>query len=137
MIINKINKRKCQMVLFQLEESLGDYVSTHAANDRVIPSLSEGDELKKAVDAIESAYLDEIFRYALDISKNTSDYAYVVSLYNKFNELSLFEVRNSLAHPNRIFNDNYWYKVATIASDPTISLLNLTDVTSALISAEN
>lgn len=138
MIISKINKRKCQMVLFQLEETLGSYVSKHAREDTLLKTSScEKPKLKCVSDVIESSYLDEIFRYGLDISLDSTDHIYLVDLYNSFKDYGLFEVRNSLAHPNRPFNDHYWYKVAAVASHPSITALRFEEVTGALISAES
>ncbi|WP_353514280.1 tetratricopeptide repeat protein [Vibrio cholerae] len=126
------------MVLFQLEESLGSYVAKHGRDDLLRDVTSDqAPPLRTVSDIIEASYLDEIFRFSLDISKETNDYTHLVNLYNSFKEFGLFEVRNSLAHPNRIFNDHYWYKVASVASHPSIVALKFEDVTGALISAEN
>ncbi|ODY21347.1 transcription activator gutR [Vibrio parahaemolyticus] len=126
------------MVLFQLEETLGNYVSKHGREDTLLKTNSdEQPKLQSVSDIIESSYLDEIFRFSLDVSKETTDYLHLVHLYNSFKEYGLFEVRNSLAHPNRAFNDHYWYKVASVASHPSIMALNFEEVTGALISAES
>ena len=42
--------------------------------------------------------------------------------------LSIFDIRNSISHPNRPFPDSYWFKSATIASDPLIEKLGLGSV---------
>ncbi|MBE3866759.1 ATP-binding protein [Vibrio parahaemolyticus] len=134
MILNKANKRKCTMVLFQLEESLAEYV-TEAKKSRNISTTNTQLAPSNSFD-IEKAYLDEIFQQALFVSKDTSEHEAFKHLYSMFKHLKLFEVRNALAHPARTFDDNFWFRVATIASDPAIQQLKLTNVVTALISAE-
>ncbi|ELR63727.1 Transcription activator gutR [Photobacterium marinum] len=135
---DKLNKRKCRMVLFELEEALGNYVQKHAKGDVLNLSTNKvNTDLVSVTDAVESAYLDDIFKFSLAVSKDTADYSHIVNLYNKFKVLDLFQVRNASAHPTRPFNVHYWYKLATVASDPSIHALELTEVTNALVSAES
>ncbi|MBF4375893.1 hypothetical protein EAY46_23165, partial [Vibrio anguillarum] len=51
------------------------------------------------------------------------------------NQLGIFDIRNAVCHPNNPFPDCYWYRAATIASDPLIEKLGLQNVSEALTSA--
>ena len=47
----------------------------------------------------------------------------------------MFDIRNAISHPNRPFPDSFWFKSATIASDPLIEKLGLGKVRQALNAA--
>ena len=49
--------------------------------------------------------------------------------------LTIFDIRNAISHPNRPFPQCYWFRAATIASDPLIDILGLSTVRQALSSA--
>jgi hypothetical protein len=136
MIIDKINKRKCRMVLFELEEALGQYVYKHNTDEVLADLNNESQNNTPIVDAVEKAYLDEIFQFSLEAAKGTTDLPHLKKLYNSFKLFNLYEVRNALAHPTRPFDDHYWFKVACLVSQPCVQILGLESVSSALISAE-
>jgi hypothetical protein len=56
-------------------------------------------------------------------------------LKNLCSFLGIFDIRNAISHPNRPFPDSYWFRSATIASDPLIEKLGLGGVRQALNSA--
>ena len=76
-------------------------------------------------------YLDDIFSLALDISKGYSDHDKLNKLKNLCQSLDLYSIRNAIAHPNKTFSLNYWYRTITIATDPLIEMLGLTNVVTA------
>lgn len=146
---NFVLKRKSSMVLFRIEEELGAFVSRYQQDvDRVSDSIKEtisSRELErgrfvnknKISELIQASYLDEVFSIALDITQGTSEHARVERLKSLCAQLGLYEIRNSLAHPNRPFLDSYWYRIASVASDPIIEQLDLYGVRQSLIAAEN
>lgn len=145
----EINRRKAAMVLHELEMSLGNYVIARESSlDNVSESLLE-QVVKRELsrnrsinsesirDIVEATYLDEIFQIALDVTRDTSSYVYLQKLKEQFVLHDVYEIRNVLSHPNRKFIDTYWYRIASIASDPILDVLGLDDVKKTLIAAEN
>jgi hypothetical protein len=146
MDFTKNNKRKTTMVLYQLEESLGQYVIEQKPLRENLPNSTVGNILDREKklneelsieELIASTYLSEIFYFALEITKETSTYEYLKQLQQMFKDYDVPTIRNSISHPNRIFLDEYWYKIATIASSRIIDIIGLKDVKEALVSAES
>ncbi|MCW7552873.1 tetratricopeptide repeat protein [Endozoicomonas gorgoniicola] len=48
----------------------------------------------------------------------------------------IYEVRNAISHPNRPFWDCYWYRVASIATDPVNEILGLQEIKKTFLAAE-
>lgn len=140
-------RRKTAMVLHQIEQSLGDFVLNRGEIEYLNPEVLENIHRREAdkgrvfnkesiKDIIEATYLDELFRFALDLATDDSIRNSVNYLYSLFHHLDIYEVRNAVSHPNRPFWDCYWYRVATIASDPVNEILKLSGIKKALTSAE-
>ncbi|MCH7313697.1 tetratricopeptide repeat protein [Acinetobacter sp. ANC 3882] len=136
-------KRKTTMLLHQIEEALGNFVLNNGdINYLNIDSLEnihkrEVDKgrvfNKKSIkDVVEATYLDELFGFALDIARDSSLIDSINYLYSLFHHLDIYEIRNAISHPNRPFWDCYWYRVASIASDPVNEILGLSEVKTAL-----
>lgn len=137
---------KTAMVIYELELSLGNYVienevfhniSTSSLDSIVEREASKGREINKnnLNLIVEASYLDEIFNFAISITDGTSLHMQMIQLKELCAILGIFNIRNAVSHPNRPFPDCYWFRVATIASDPLIERLNLTSVRNALNSA--
>ncbi|PPC89532.1 MAG: hypothetical protein CTY34_11100 [Methylobacter sp.] len=135
------------MVLYQIEESLGSFVLNNGSIESLnIESLEnihrrEVDKGKSfnrgsIKDIVEATYLDELFRFAMDIAIDSSISEYIKYLYSLFHHLDIYEIRNAISHPNRPFWNCYWYRVAAIASDPVNEILGLNEVKNALSAAE-
>lgn len=141
----KINKRKATMVLYQLEESLGSYVIKQKPEIDTLPNktvdnildrnnrIIDKNNLKELIGA---TYLDELFNFALEATYNTSMHQHIKALRELFVTYDIYAIRNIIAHPNRLFRDEHWYKIATVASNSLIEIIGLEDVKKALISAE-
>ncbi|MCZ5860330.1 MULTISPECIES: tetratricopeptide repeat protein [Vibrio] len=138
---------KTAMVLHQLEESLGSFVLNEGNLDNLSVESLENIHKREAAkgrkfnkdsikDIVEATYLDELFGFALDITEDSSTLDSINYLYSLFHHLDIYEIRNAVSHPNRPFWDCYWYRVASIASDPVNEMLGFTEVKKALISAE-
>ena len=137
---------KTSMIVYELEKSLGNYVieneALHTISDLSINSIVDR-EKKRGVTIekdkinliIEASYLDEIFNFAINITEGTSLHSSMIELKQLCSILGIFDIRNAVSHPNRPFPDCYWFRAATIASDPLIEKLNLTTVRNALNSA--
>lgn len=135
------------MILFKFEQSLGSIVLeknpvideqigdiANSIRDREI-SKRPNTVINTTSELIAETYIEDLFQLALRISQDTSDYSQWVRLKNLCSILSLYEIRNAVAHPNRPFPECYWYRVAAIASDPLLQQLGLSIVNSALTSA--
>ena len=143
---NAKNRLKSSMVIYALEKSLGNYVIDNESlnkiseeNKKVISERekSKGNSIEKNNIAalVESSYLDEIFNLAIDTTEGTSRYSNMKELKTLCSFLEIFNIRNAISHPNRPFPEFYWFRSATIASDPLIEKLELVGVRQALNSA--
>lgn len=137
---------KTAMIIYELELSLGNYIIDNE-HINTIPEIAfdsiverenkRGNSISKDDFnlIIEACYLDEIFNFAINITENTSFHKHMIDLKHLCSMLGIFNIRNAVSHPNRPFPDSYWFRAATIASDPLIEKLNLTLVRNALTSA--
>jgi len=141
-------KRKTAMLLHQIEECLGNFVLNNGDIESLnLESLEKihrrevdkGSQFNRSSikDVVEATYLDELFGFALDIARDSSMLDSIKYLYSLFHHLDIYEVRNAVSHPNRPFWDCYWYRVATVASDPVNEILGLSEVKNALAAAES
>jgi tetratricopeptide (TPR) repeat protein len=141
-------KRKSSMLLHQIEEALGTFVlnngdieslNLEAVENIHRREIDKGRSFSRSSikDVVEATYLDELFGFALDITRDSSVSDSVNYLYSMFHYLDIYEIRNAISHPNRPFWDCYWYRIATIASDPVNEILGLDGIKEALISAES
>lgn len=141
-------RMKSSMVLYTIERALGDFIKKQIDDIAELPrktlaSIREreartgrafsGDTVHEVVAA---TYLDETLAIAQEIVKGQQDVEHFQRLRELVKTLDLFTIRNAVSHPNKDFHPCYWYRVATIASDPLISKLQLKEVTNALIAAE-
>lgn len=137
---------KSAMVIYELEKSLGDYVISNEVLDNLSDSnknLISEREKNKGIQAdnesvsflVESSYLDEVFNLAIDTTEGTTLNKYMKDLKELSSYLGVFDIRNAISHPNRPFPDSYWFRAATIASDPLIEKLGLIRVRQTLNSA--
>jgi hypothetical protein len=132
--VNKtIAKRKTSMVLYSIEESLGNYVLENENSILIGNEISYDLNIK---DTLEKSYLDDIFQLVLKATKDTTEEEAIKRLYQLSHELNLFEIRNAIAHPNRSFLDVYWYRVAAIAADPVFESIGIKNIKQTLYSAE-
>ena len=132
------------MIAYELERALGRYV--REKGDRSLDTstaqeiLSRSDPIDKKANLtstiVENSYLGEILALALALAKSTSDEDHLSAIEKLIIALQFFDIRNAVSHPNRPFPDCYWYRSATIASDPAIDALGFFEVTLAFQNAE-
>jgi predicted transcriptional regulator len=144
----EILRIKSSMLVYSLEKALGSYVldnealkdelSNGSINAIVTREANRGNYVASDDTnlIIESSYLDEIFGFALDVSKGTSAETYLKSLKQMCQNLDIFSVRNAVSHANRAFPDSYWYRAAVVCSDPLIEKLGLSQISKSLHAAE-
>jgi len=142
-----ITRIKTSMLIFSLEKALGNFVldKEHLGDQlspgsvaNIIDRLEiKGSKVEKDQIGLilQASYLGEVFDFALNVAKGTIFEEYLVSLKALANQLGIFDIRNAVCHPNNPFPDCYWYRAATIASDPLIEKLGLQNVSEALTSA--
>jgi tetratricopeptide (TPR) repeat protein len=141
-------RRKTAMLLHQIEEALGGFVLNNGDIESLNLDSLENIHRREVdrgrvfnknsiKDIVEATYLDELFGFALDIAQDSSLGDSINYLYSLFHHLDIYEVRNAVSHPNRPFWDCYWFRVASIASDPVNEILGLSGIKEALISAES
>ncbi|MDI3357557.1 hypothetical protein MO767_24875 [Pseudomonas sp. UYIF39] len=144
---DNLNRRKAAMVLHEMEQALGNFVIDTELDvsrfpEQLIQDIAsrEKDSNRqfdgtKVKDVVEATYLDELFQILTELTKDTSINNYLVSFRELFIKYEIYGVRNSVSHPNRRFIDPYWYKLATVASDPIIDILGMDSVRRSLASA--
>lgn len=144
----QILRMKCAMVLYELERTLGDLVCKEVKDTSSLRGKSlnmiKSREIERRGDFDESSpekiiaatYIDEIFNLAEISVRGRSEENCISNLKKLFNSLDIFSIRNAISHPNRPFHPNYWFRVAVLATDPSIEKLGFKSVSRALISAE-
>lgn len=137
------------MVLHEMEQALGNFVLDSELDvsrfpEQLIQDITNREKDNKRIfdstkvkDVVEATYLDELFQILIELTKDTSTNNYLIALRELFIKYEIYEVRNSVSHPNRRFIDPYWYKLAAVASDPITDILGMETVRRSLISAEN
>ncbi len=145
MSFTKINRRKTAMLIHQLEESLGQYIIEQQPeldmfSEKAIENILERSRKNVNITSIEeliaATSFTEIFYFLLEITKENSLNKHIKDLEKMFQDYNISDIRNIISHSNRVFLDEYWYKVATIASSTLIEIIGLKDVKEALLSAE-
>lgn len=132
------------MLLFEIEESFGKFIKDNLSDINEIPSsiLDTLQERKLEVEVttidhvVERTYLSEIFQLASVATDNTSFNKLIAEISKLAIIYELYDIRNSIAHPNRTFPNCYWYRVAAFASDPLIAVLGIKGIQECLLSAE-
>jgi ATP-dependent Clp protease ATP-binding subunit ClpA len=146
MNFTKKNKRKTAMLLHQLEESLGQYVIQQQPTienlpNKTVDNILEREDVNKNQLTIEeliaSTYIEEVFHFALEVTRDNSINKYIKQLQQMFKDYDIPTIRNVISHPNRPFLDEYWYKIAAISSSKIIDIIGLKGVKEALVSAES
>lgn len=117
------------MVLFSFEQDLSLFIANRTGEKPLdfglFKSAQSDDNRRRESDTFNpsDAYLDETFRAALGISKETSDEADLQYLNKIFKALDLYSVRNAIAHPVKPFLVCFWHRIATLATDPATEKL--------------
>lgn len=134
---------KTAMVVFALETELGELVVSREDDPQGLPPdiVQEIDQRTRENRArstrasvratLEEAYLNEVFRLADSVTHGTSLQTHLQHLRSLCEVLEIYQIRNAVSHPNRPFPACYWYRVATIATDPTVDVLGLSGVRDA------
>lgn len=118
------------MVLFSFEQDLSAFIGNRTGEKPLEFGLFDtsntpGSRRRESDNFSPSdAYLDETFRAALGISKETSDETDLQYLHKIFKTLDLYSVRNAIAHPVKPFLVCFWHRIATLATDPAVERLN-------------
>lgn len=145
----KVSRRKTVFVIHAFETALFNFVCDNTISLEELPTgvvaaikeraARRGADLSSAgvPELLENAYLDEVFESAQKACGSTDASMLLKALRSKCHEIELFDIRNACAHPTREFPVFYWYRMASIASDPLISLLRMGGVQEALVSAED
>ncbi|MEO7717096.1 MAG: NB-ARC domain-containing protein [Capsulimonas sp.] len=127
------------MVLFALEEALGSFVvqAVPEPNDlplsirSAIENRMQGVNIVAVGQIVQETYIKEVIDLAVNASLGRSDNDLLQHLRQLVTSLDVFEIRNSVCHPNRLFPECYWYRMAALATDPCIEQLRLRKVTDA------
>jgi len=134
------------MVLFALEQSVGQYVTENTSDLESLPQTLRQVVGRRARDAsaltnvaavIQSTYVSEALDAAVAISRQVADHPHLKRLKELSDSLRIYEIRNAVCHPNRPFPDCYWHRIAAIATDPAIEALQLRPVMAAFRAAQD
>ena len=129
------------MILFALEEALGAYVVRTAHLPEAIPKniqteierrMAPNTEMVPVSQLVQETYVKEVIDLAIGVSQERSENDALNRLKRLIETLDVFGIRNAVCHPNRPFPDCFWYRMAAIATDPTIESLRFARVTDAL-----
>lgn len=146
--MSDLARRRSSMVLCAIEEALGKFIreqgTIELVNEKKLNEIFDRESRnnrpydRNSLDgAIEASYLNDLFDMAKNITEDTPFNKAIKYLHDTFISLKVYEIRNAIAHPNRVFLDHYWYKVAMLASNPAFEYLGLNNIKLALGSAEN
>jgi hypothetical protein len=144
MLISDSSARiRCSMVIYELERELARFVKEHDSTvqesgvSREIASrtANEGKVVIETSQLLENSYLAEVVALAQHVCRGTSLADWCDRLANLIVDLEVYEIRNSISHPNRAFPDYYWYRCAAIATDPAVDGLGLHSVVIAFENA--
>jgi hypothetical protein len=113
-------RNKIAMVLFALEKSVGD-------------RLVEESEIHR--DAVSENYFLDIIEHAAVARKGTDTGDAYKDLRDLLERYKIVDIRNAVSHPNRGVFDNYWLRIAALATDPCIERLGLNEVKEAFAAA--
>ncbi|AFY83274.1 NB-ARC domain-containing protein [Oscillatoria acuminata] len=113
-------RRKTTQVLWQLEEALINFIKNQGGE-------TDGDKL----------YLTNFVTRAKKVVKGKSQEEHIIKLEKLCIDLEVFTIRNAIAHLNNEFHPCYWYRIAAIATDPSITHLNFLDVIQSWRDAED
>ena len=145
---SQVSRIKSAMVLYELERTLGSFVAQEKEDPTELPTgtrksiqereLKAGRPFDDSTTAgiIAASYLDEVLRMAVDAAKGRPEEEYLKRLRALCEVLEVFYIRNAISHPNRPFHPCYWYRVAAIATDPSIDQLQFREVTRAFLAAQ-
>jgi hypothetical protein len=147
--MNNNSRMKAAMVIYSLEQALGEFVRNNHASDpqnttsgtfskiSVRENLSDDLPVGQRIEqSIAASYFEEVLGLAIEASKASASHEHTKTLKILLDTLEAFNIRNCISHPNREFPDCYWYRTAAIAADPVIEKLNFSDVKAALKAAE-
>lgn len=145
---NHLLRQRATMVIFSLEQSLGDFIKQrHSAspaadhNATIATVLARSDPTgiqgrrQRVSKAIADSYLDELLRIAVALANGTDSETPLAKLRDLVHAISLLEVRNAVAHPNRDFPDNFWFRCAVVATSSPVAQLGLMEVSHAFQAA--
>ena len=132
------------MVVFSLEQALGTLIKDkHSASPGADTNSTIDDILARSTGgtpktrsqrvsrAIAESYLDELLRISVSLAAGTDAEPHLTKLRDLIHAVGMLEVRNAVAHPNRDFPENFWYRCALVATSSPITHLNLISVTTA------
>jgi tetratricopeptide (TPR) repeat protein len=133
------------MVIFELERELGRYIRKHpheivssATGKDILQRVGTTSQLPSAelVGAIvENSYLGEALSLAVEASRGSADERHILSIRKLVEALEIYDIRNAVSHPNRLFPECYWYRCSAIAADPSIDALQFIEVSRVFQSA--
>ena len=132
------------MVFMALEQCIARFVVDNAvyepkASDGIVKKISERVVIPTTLDQTElikflcqNAYFDELFSLARLITEVRDNDHPLLVLEKLGKDLGAYKIRNAFAHPNHPFLESYWFRVAAIASDPSVQKLGFSGVEAAL-----
>lgn len=128
-------RKKGVMVMYAIERGLGDFVSKFAnyegiKNTKLAADIRsresyKGNVVQSMEGLVAAAYIGELIDLAIQCTANTSINDAVRELKSTLDALSFYDIRNSVAHSNKVFPTTFWYRVAAVATDPVFDRLGL------------
>lgn len=149
MIDNTLYK-KATMVLFSIEKSIGSYLSEEAATLDGILSNPKFQEVRKRIRGdlssdltgrveqfIQGSYIKELLEMLIEVCKGTGKEPAAKRIFDRCEILDIYDARNAIAHPVREFHPSHWYRIAALASDPSLEEIGIFEPRAELDAAED
>jgi hypothetical protein len=115
-------RNRTGMVFWSLEHSIGNYI------------INLDPELEEWVGS-RDVYFQHLVEKAYELTKGTSEGECFNELIGLLERYRIPEIRNALGHPLRGVRDNYWFRIASLATEPCVERLKLEEVRESLVAA--
>jgi hypothetical protein len=115
-------RNRTGMVFWSLEHSIGNYIIN------LDPELEEWVRSR-------DVYFQHLVEKAYELTKGTSEGECFNELIGLLERYRIPEIRNALGHPLRGVRDNYWFRIASLATEPCVERLKLEEVRESLVAA--
>lgn len=142
--------KKATMVLFSIEKSIGAYLASESSTLAEALMSSRFAEIRKRITGnisntdterleqfLRVSYLRDILEMLKVACQGTSKENAAVRIFQCCEVLDVYDARNAIAHPIREFYPSHWYRIAAIASDPSLEEIGIVEPRAELDAAED
>lgn len=142
--------KKATMVLFSIEKSVGAYLANESSSlspellsnrfsevrKRISGEISKVDT-ERVSQFLRVSYLRDLLDMLRVVCQGTSKEISASRIFQCCEVLDVYDARNAIAHPIREFYPSHWYRIAAIASDPSLEEIGIVEPRAELDAAED